>query len=33
MNLSDLVLAAQANSAIDAATEDILNKLLAHLRL
>src|SRR6516162_2416847 len=33
MNLSDLVLAAQANSEIDAATEDILNKLLAHLRL
>jgi hypothetical protein len=33
MNLSDLVLAAQANGAIDAATEDILNKLLTHLRL
>jgi len=33
MNLGDLVLAAQANGAIDAATEDILTKLLAHLRL
>src|SRR5262245_62757835 len=33
MNLGELVLAAQANGAIDAATEDILTKLLAHLRL
>jgi hypothetical protein len=33
MNLGDLDLVAQANGAIDAATEDILNKLLTHLRL
>src|SRR5262249_32776045 len=33
MNLGDLVLAAQANCAIDAGTEDILTKLRAHLRL
>ena len=33
MNLSDLDLVAQANGAIDAATEDILTKLLAHLKL
>jgi Cyclic nucleotide-binding domain len=33
MNLSDLVLAAQANGAIDAAMEDILTKLLTHLKL
>jgi len=33
MNLGDLDLVAQANGAIDAAMEDILNKLLTHLRL
>ena len=33
MNLGDLDLVAQANGAIDAAIEDILNKLLTHLRL
>src|SRR5262249_10752925 len=33
MNLGDLDLVAHANGAIDAATEDILNKLLTHLRL
>ena len=33
MNLSDLDLVAQANGAIDAATEDILTRLLTHLRL
>jgi Cyclic nucleotide-binding domain len=33
MNLGDLDLAAPANGAIDAAMEDILTRLLAHLRL
>jgi Cyclic nucleotide-binding domain len=33
MNLGDLALAAPANGAIDAAMEDILTRLLAHLRL
>jgi len=33
MTLGDLVLAAQANGAVDAAMEDILAKMLAHLRL
>ena len=33
MNLGDLDLVAQANGAIDAAMEDILTRLLAHLRL
>ena len=33
MNLGDLDLVAQANGAIDAAMEDILNKLLTHLKL
>lgn len=33
MNLSDLDLVAQANGAIDAAMEDILTRLLAHLKL
>src|SRR6266849_7815847 len=33
MTLGDLVLAAQANGAVDAAMEDILAKVLAHLRL
>ena len=33
MTLGDLVLAAQANGAVDAAMEDILAKVLTHLRL
>src|SRR6266436_4477580 len=33
MTLGDLVLAAQANGAVDAAMEDILTKLLTHLKL
>src|SRR5215813_11956840 len=33
MTLGDLVLAAQANGAVDAAMEDILAKVLTHLKL
>ena len=33
MTLGDLVLAAQANGAVDAAMEDILAKVLTYLKL